>query len=142
MCTSIAAEHVYTMTDRYDVIVVGSRADGGTLVHTLAPSGKKSCSWSAATSCSASWRTGTPMRCSSTAGTSPPTPIAGVAHQAGTARLGSDPLTSVSDINCKAHELDNLYFADASIFSSIGAVNPALTANPIRVGDHIAGRLR
>jgi len=53
-------------------------------------------------------------------------------------------LTSVSDINCKAHELDNLYFADASIFPSIGAVNPALTvmANAIRVGDHIAGRRR
>ncbi len=71
-------------------------------------------------------------------------PIAGAAHQAGTARFGSNPLTSVSDINCKAHELDNLYFADASIFPSIGAVNPALTvmANAIRVGDHIAGRLR
>jgi choline dehydrogenase-like flavoprotein len=71
-------------------------------------------------------------------------PLAGVAHQAGTARFGSDPETSVADIDCKAHELDNLYFADASIFPSIGAVNPALTvmANAIRVGDRIAERLR
>jgi len=71
-------------------------------------------------------------------------PIAAVAHQAGTVRFGSDPLTSVADVNCRAHELDNLYFADASIFPSIGAVNPALTvlANAIRVGDHIAERLR
>jgi choline dehydrogenase-like flavoprotein len=71
-------------------------------------------------------------------------PIAGVAHQAGTARFGDDPGLSVADINCKAHELDNLYLADASIFPSIGAVNPALTvmANAIRVGDHIAERLR
>ena len=71
-------------------------------------------------------------------------PIAGVAHQAGTCRFGADPLTSVADVNCKAHELDNLYFADASIFPSIGAVNPALTvmANAIRVGDHLAERLR
>jgi choline dehydrogenase-like flavoprotein len=71
-------------------------------------------------------------------------PIAGVAHQAGTARFGSDPVTSVADVNCKAHELDNLYLADASVFPSIGAVNPALTvmANAIRVGDHIAERLR
>jgi len=71
-------------------------------------------------------------------------PIAGVAHQAGTARFGPDPLTCVADITCKAHELDNLYFADASIFPSIGAVNPALTvmANAIRVGDHLAERLR
>ena len=30
-----------TMTDRYDVIVVGSRAGGGMLAHTVAPSGKK-----------------------------------------------------------------------------------------------------
>ena len=70
-------------------------------------------------------------------------PIAGVAHQAGTCRFGSDLSNSVADVNCKAHELDNLYFADASIFPSIGAVNPALTvmANAIRVGDHLAQRL-
>jgi choline dehydrogenase-like flavoprotein len=70
-------------------------------------------------------------------------PIAGVAHQAGTARFGSDPGASVADVNCKAHELDNLYIADSSIFPSIGAVNPALTimANAIRVGDHLADRL-
>ena len=66
-------------------------------------------------------------------------PVAGVAHQAGTCRFGSDPRTSVVDVNCKAHELDNLYVADTSIFPSIGAVNPALTAmaNALRVGDHL-----
>jgi choline dehydrogenase-like flavoprotein len=70
-------------------------------------------------------------------------PVAGVAHQAGTCRFGGDPATSVLDVNCKAHEVDNLYVADASIFPSIGAVNPALTvmANAIRVGEHIAQRL-
>jgi choline dehydrogenase-like flavoprotein len=70
-------------------------------------------------------------------------PIAGVAHQAGTCRFGTDPATSVLDVNCKAHEVDNLYVADTSFFPSIGAVNPALTAiaNAIRVGDHIAERL-
>jgi len=70
-------------------------------------------------------------------------PIAGVAHQAGTCRFGTDKSLSVADINCKAHELDNLYFADASIFPSIGAVNPALTvmANAIRVADHLADRI-
>jgi choline dehydrogenase-like flavoprotein len=47
------------------------------------------------------------------------------------------------DVNCKAHEVDNLYVSDTSFFPSIGAVNPALTAiaNGIRVGEHIAGRL-
>jgi len=70
-------------------------------------------------------------------------PIAGVAHQAGTCRFGTDPATSVLDVNCKAHEVDNLYVADTSVFPSIGAVNPALTAiaNAIRVGEHIAERL-
>jgi choline dehydrogenase-like flavoprotein len=70
-------------------------------------------------------------------------PIAGVAHQAGTVRFGTDPTTSVLDVDCKAHELDNLYVVDTSFFPSIGAVNPALTAmaNAIRVGDHLLDRL-
>jgi choline dehydrogenase-like flavoprotein len=70
-------------------------------------------------------------------------PIAGVAHQAGTCRFGTDPAASVLDLNCKAHELDNLYVVDASFFPSIGAVNPALTvmANAMRVGDHLLERL-
>ena len=70
-------------------------------------------------------------------------PIAGCAHQAGTCRFGADPATSVLDVNCKAHELDNLYIVDTSFFPSIGAVNPALTAmaNALRVGKHIAQRI-
>jgi choline dehydrogenase-like flavoprotein len=70
-------------------------------------------------------------------------PVAGCAHQAGTCRFGTDPATSVLDVNCKAHELDNLYVADTSFFPSIGAVNPALTAiaNALRVGDHLLGRM-
>jgi len=70
-------------------------------------------------------------------------PVAGVAHQAGTARFGTDPATSVLDANCRAHEVDNLYAVDTSFFPSIGAVNPALTAmaNALRVGDHLLERL-
>jgi choline dehydrogenase-like flavoprotein len=70
-------------------------------------------------------------------------PVAGVAHQAGTCRFGTDPLTSVLDTDCKAHELDNLYVVDTSFFPSIGAVNPALTAmaNALRVGAHLTERL-
>lgn len=69
--------------------------------------------------------------------------IAGVAHQAGTCRFGTDPATSVLDANCKAHEIDNLYVVDTSFFPSIGAVNPALTAvaNALRVGAHLRERL-
>ena len=71
-------------------------------------------------------------------------PIAGVGHQAGTCRFGADPKSSVLDVNCKAHELDNLYVVDTSFFPSIGAVNPSLTAiaNALRVGEHILQRLK
>src|SRR4051794_7963178 len=69
-------------------------------------------------------------------------PVAGVAHQAGTCRFGTDPATSVLDVNCRAHEVENLYVVDTSFFPSIGAVNPALTAmaNALRVGDHLLER--
>jgi choline dehydrogenase-like flavoprotein len=71
-------------------------------------------------------------------------PLAGVAHQNGTVRFGKDPKTSALDVNCRAHELDNLYVVDGSIFPSSGAVNPALTiiANALRVGDHLSARIK
>jgi len=70
-------------------------------------------------------------------------PVAGVAHQAGTCRFGTDPATSVLDAMCRAHELDNLYVVDTSFFPSISAMNPALTAmaNALRVGDHLLDRM-
>ena len=71
-------------------------------------------------------------------------PINGTAHQAGTCRFGTDPAASVLNLDCRAHEVDNLYVTDASFFPSIGAVNPTLTiiANALRVADRIAGRLQ
>jgi choline dehydrogenase-like flavoprotein len=71
-------------------------------------------------------------------------PIAGVGHQSGTCRFGTDPSTSVLDVNCKAHEVDNLYVVDTSFFCSIGAVNPSLTAiaNALRIGDHLIQRFK
>ena len=70
-------------------------------------------------------------------------PINGTAHQAGTCRFGIDPQSSVLDLDCRAHEVDNLYVTDASFFPSIGAVNPTLTiiANALRVADHLKTRL-
>jgi choline dehydrogenase-like flavoprotein len=71
-------------------------------------------------------------------------PLAGVAHQNGTIRFGRDPMTSVLDAHCKAHDVDNLYVVDGSFFPSSSAVNPALTimANALRVADHLRERLR
>jgi len=70
-------------------------------------------------------------------------PIGGVAHQCGTARFGCDPAVSVLDLDCRAHEVDNLYVVDGSFFPSSAAVNPALTiaANALRVGAHLRERL-
>jgi choline dehydrogenase-like flavoprotein len=70
-------------------------------------------------------------------------PIGGTAHQCGTVRFGRDPQSAALDVNCKAHDLDNLYVVDGSFFPSSGAVNPALTiiANAMRVGDHLLERL-
>ncbi|GAA2863632.1 GMC family oxidoreductase [Pseudonocardia halophobica] len=69
--------------------------------------------------------------------------ISGVAHQNGTARFGTDPRTSALDVDCRMHDLDNLYLADSSFFVSSSAVNPTLTiiANALRVADHLAERL-
>ena len=66
-------------------------------------------------------------------------PLAGVAHQNGTIRFGHDPATSALDVNCKAHDIDNLYVVDGSFFPSSAAVNPALTiiAQALRVADHL-----
>jgi len=70
-------------------------------------------------------------------------PLAGVAHQNGTIRFGHDAKTSALDVNCKTHDVDNLYVVDGSFFPSSAAVNPALTiiANAMRVGDHLLQRM-
>lgn len=70
-------------------------------------------------------------------------PLAAVAHQVGTCVFGEDPKTSVLDLDCKAHDLDNLYVVDGSFFPSISGVNPGLTiiANALRVGDILKSRI-
>ncbi len=69
-----------------------------------------------------------------------PMPLAVVNHQCGTCRMGTDPASSVVDPTGKAHDLGNLYLADASVFPSSAATNPTLTiaANAFRVAEHLA----
>jgi choline dehydrogenase-like flavoprotein len=71
-------------------------------------------------------------------------PLQGVAHQCGTCRFGEDPQTSVLDLDCRTHDVDNLYVVDGSFFRSSAAVNPTLTiiANALRVGDRLLERLK
>jgi choline dehydrogenase-like flavoprotein len=63
--------------------------------------------------------------------------IATNSHQCGTAVMGDDPTSSVLDVDCKMHDLDNVWVVDSSFFPSSAAVNPALTiaANALRVAD-------
>jgi choline dehydrogenase-like flavoprotein len=70
-------------------------------------------------------------------------PIQVVAHQCGTCRFGEDPKSSVLDLDCRTHDLDNLYVVDSSFFPANAAVSPALTviANALRVGDRLIERL-
>jgi choline dehydrogenase-like flavoprotein len=69
--------------------------------------------------------------------------ISGVAHQNGTVRFGTDPASSALDLNCKMHDLDNLYVVDSGFFVSSSAMNPTLTiiANALRVSEHLAERM-
>ncbi|QOY54773.1 GMC family oxidoreductase [Candidatus Sulfurimonas marisnigri] len=62
---------------------------------------------------------------------------------AGGCRFGINPKTSVLDLNCKAHELNNLYVTDASFMPTGGSVPYTWTiyANSFRVADAILGSL-
>lgn len=70
-------------------------------------------------------------------------PVQVMAHQCGTCRMGEDPTSSVLDLNCRTHDVDNLYVVDSSFFPANASVSPGLTviANALRVGDHLLGRL-
>jgi choline dehydrogenase-like flavoprotein len=60
-------------------------------------------------------------------------------HQCGTARMGTDPRSSVVDTFCRTHDHANLFIVDASFLPTSAAVNPALTiaAQALRTADHI-----
>ena len=61
-------------------------------------------------------------------------------HQAGTARMGEDPATSVCDAWGRVWGHDNLVIADASVHVTNGGVNPVLTVMALayRHADHLA----
>lgn len=69
-------------------------------------------------------------------------PIQVVGYQSGTCRMGTDPLISVLNINCRTHEINNLYVVDSSFFPSCASVSPALTimANALRIAEHLIGK--
>jgi len=60
-------------------------------------------------------------------------------HLMGTARMGTDPETSVVDGYCRAHDVDNLLIVDGSVFVTAAALNPTPTiqAVALRAADHL-----
>lgn len=48
-------------------------------------------------------------------------------HQSGTARMGNDPKTSVTNRYGQVHDIDNLFIADGSLHVTNGGFNPVLT---------------
>jgi len=61
-------------------------------------------------------------------------------HQAGTCRMGDDPLTSVTDAWGHVHGHDNLLVTDGSLHVTNGGFNPVLTimALAFRISDRLA----
>jgi choline dehydrogenase-like flavoprotein len=51
----------------------------------------------------------------------------GTHHILGTARMGTDPATSVVGPDCRTHDVPNLWVCDGSVWPTAGAVNPSLT---------------
>ena len=62
------------------------------------------------------------------------------AHHAGTARMGSDPQTSVCGATGRLHDCQNVIVADASSFPTFPGFNPTLTilANALRIARGLA----
>jgi choline dehydrogenase-like flavoprotein len=52
-------------------------------------------------------------------------------HLMGTARMGTDPRRSVVDSTNRAHDVPNLFVADASSFPTGGGVNPTATIQAV-----------
>jgi choline dehydrogenase-like flavoprotein len=65
-------------------------------------------------------------------------------HEIGTARMGEDPKTSVTDKFCRLHDVPNLYLADAAPFVSGGTQNTtwSILAMCWRTMDHLKERMR
>jgi choline dehydrogenase-like flavoprotein len=60
-------------------------------------------------------------------------------HHIGTARMGTDPRSSVVDANCRLHTVRNLYVAGSAVFTTSSQANPTLTivALALRLAAHL-----
>lgn len=67
-----------------------------------------------------------------------------IIHELGTIRMGDDPRTSALNRFCQAHDVRNLFVADAGPFVSNPEKNPTLTINALawRTAEYLAEGLR
>jgi choline dehydrogenase-like flavoprotein len=65
-------------------------------------------------------------------------------HLLGTARMGDDARTSVTDSRGRCHAVPNLVVADGSLFPTVGAVNPGVTiaALALKLADDLAREVK
>jgi choline dehydrogenase-like flavoprotein len=67
-------------------------------------------------------------------------PVGRIIHEVGTTRMGDDPTTSVLNANCQAHDVKNLFVADAGPFVSNAHKNCTWTilALAMRTSEYIS----
>jgi choline dehydrogenase-like flavoprotein len=67
-----------------------------------------------------------------------------IIHELGTIRMGSDPNASVLNKHCQAHEVKNLFVADAAPFVSNPDKNPTLSIIALawRTAEYLAEEMR
>jgi choline dehydrogenase-like flavoprotein len=65
-------------------------------------------------------------------------------HQIGLTRMSSDRRRGSVDVNCKVHDLQNLYVAGSSIFPTSGQANPTLPAVAfgLRLAAHLVSKVK
>ena len=55
-------------------------------------------------------------------------PLGTTHHEAGTLWMGTDPNSSVADLDGRLHHIQNAYVAGPAVFAALGSANPSLTA--------------
>jgi choline dehydrogenase-like flavoprotein len=67
-----------------------------------------------------------------------------IIHELGTIRMGGDPKTSALNKYCQAHDVKNLFVADAAPFVSNADKNPTLTIIALawRTAEYMAEQMR
>ena len=72
-------------------------------------------------------------------------PMGDATHECGTARMGSDPKTSVLNPWCQSHDVKNLFVTDGSCFVSLPGTHGITTmmmALSWRASDYLAEQMR